>query len=267
MILRAVLSVLMVCLFAGTAKAQFVIENAKVVLAVSAGERVNGSVTIHNPSKEDASVRVYWEDFEYVAPYDGSKKFAASGTLNGSAGAWVNYTPQEFKIPAMGKQRIDYTVSVPQAVQGGHYGVLFFEKVDADPLTSTGVKIVYRTGALFFIEAKDKAKKGELQAIKSVDGKKIVADIVNQGDVVLVPRTTYYIMDETSYIVDRGDVAALYVPQGATASVEVNLPAGLKPGSYTCVINADLDEGDVAVNEVAFMKDAAGNIVIKDPRN
>ena len=262
--LRAFLSVLMVCLLTGTAKAQFVIENAKVVLAVSGGDRVNNSITIHNSSKEDEDVKVYWEDFEYVAPYDGSKKFAPAGTLPGSVSQWVNYTPQEFKIPGFGKQKVDFTVSVPENIKGGHYGVLFFEKLDTAQSIKTGIKIVFRTGALFFIEPKDKVKKAEIQGIKSVDGKKISANFVNQGDVVLVPRTTYYIMDASAYIIDRGEVGGLYVPAGAAAPFEVALPADLKPGTYTFVLNADLEEGDVAVNEVEFVKDTAGNITIKN---
>ena len=264
MFLRAFLSVVMVCLFAGTAKAQFVIENAKVVLAVSGGDRINNSITIHNPGKEDADVRVYWEDFEYVAPFDGSKKFAPAGALPGSPSQWVSYTPQEFKLPAFGKQKIDFTVSVPENIQGGHYGVLFFEKVDQAQSAKTGVKIIYRTGALFFIEAKDKVKKADFQEIRSLDGKKISASLVNQGNVILVPRTTYYIMDDSAYIIDRGEVAALYIPLGAAAPFDVALPASLKPGTYTFVLNADLEEGDVAVNEVEFVKDAAGNITINN---
>jgi len=264
--LRAFLSVLMVCLLTGTAKAQFVIENAKVVLAVSGGDRVNNSITIHNPTKEEADVKVYWEDFEYTAPFDGSKKFSPAGTLPGSASQWVNYMPQEFKIPGFGKQKIDFTVSVPADIQGGHYGVLFFEKVDLAQSNKTGIKIVFRTGALFFIEAKDSVKKADLQQIKVLDGKKITASFMNQSDVVLVPRTTYYIMDESAYIIDRGEVPTLYVPPGAVAPIEVVLPVSLKPGTYTFVLNADMEEGDVAVNEVEFMKDAAGNITIKDAR-
>jgi hypothetical protein len=262
MILRALLTAVMMCFFAGTVQAQFVIENAKVVLAVSGGERVDDAVTIHNPSKEDVNVRVYWEDFEYIAPYDGSKRFLPAGTMAGSASQWVSFTPQEFKIPAFGKQKIDFTVTVPEGMRGGHYGVLFFEKVDNGVLTSTGVKVVFRTGALFFIEAKDKTKKADFQDIRGVDGKKIAANFVNQGDVVLIPRTTYYIMDADAYIVDRGDVPALYVPVGTSAPVEVALPANLKAGTYTFVINADLEEGDVAVNEIGFVKDSSGNITI-----
>lgn len=264
MILRALLSVLMICCFAGTAKAQFVIENAKVVLAVSGGDRLNGSVTIHNPGKEPLDVRVYWEDFEYVPPYDGSKKFAAAGTLKGSAASWVNFSPREFNIPAFGKQKIDYTVSVPAGVKGGHYGVLFFEKVDPSAVTTTGVKIIYRTGALFFIEAKDKVKKAEFQPVTLVDGKKFSAPLMNQGDVVVVPHTTYYIMDATGYVVDRGDTGSLYLAPGATGTVEVDVPSGLKPGTYTFMLNADLEEGDVAVSEAEFVKDAAGNITINN---
>jgi hypothetical protein len=266
MMLRIILLLLMTSFFAGPVQAQFVIENAKVVLEVSGGDRKDGAVFIHNPSREEMNVRVYWEDFEYVAPYDGSKKFGAAGTLNRSAGAWVSYTPQEFKIPALGKQKIDYTITIPPTIEGGYYGVLFFEKVDASSLTTTGVQVVYRTGALFFIEAKDKVKKAEFQGLKIVDSKKFVTEFVNQGDVVLIPRMTYYIMDENALIVDRGDVPATYLPPAGAASIEIDVPLTLYSGTYTFVLNADLDEGDVAVSEVEFVKDAAGSITVNPAR-
>src|ERR1700679_3463586 len=128
MVLRIV--VLTLCLagiITGEAKAQLFLEDGKKVLAVSGGDHLNGSLLIHNTSSQQADVKVYWEDFEYKPPYDGSKNFLPAGTAPASASQWVIFSPQTFSIPAFGQQKVSYTVSVPAVIQAGHYGVLFFE--------------------------------------------------------------------------------------------------------------------------------------------
>ena len=252
--------------FVGTAKAQFFIEEGKVTLAVSGGERVSKSLIIHNTSTNSVLLKVYWEDFQYQAPYDGAKLFLAAGTAPGSASQWITYSPQEFTIPAFSQQKIDYMVTVPPKIEGGHYGVLFFEKAGDPVQDATGVRIVSRVGCLFFIEAKDKKKIAALQDIK-ISSSIVSGNFVNQGDVVLIPQMTYYIMDDQGVAADRGEIRKLYTPPGATASWEVSVISGLAAGHYTMVINADLEDGDVLVKEVDFVKDAKGVLTIGNVRD
>ena len=252
--------------FVGTAKAQFFIEEGKVTLAVSSGERVNKTLTIHNTSTESVPLKVYWEDFQYQAPYDGAKLFLAAGTAPGSASQWISYSPQEFTIPAFGQQKINYMVNVPAKIEGGHYGVLFFERAGDPVRDATGVKIISRVGCLFFIEAKDKKKIASLQDIK-ISSSIVSGKFVNQGDVVLIPQISYYIMDDQGVAADRGEISKLYIPPGATASWEIPVISGLAAGHYTMVINADLEDGDVVVKEVDFGKDAKGILTIGNVRD
>lgn len=247
---------------AGQAGAQFFIEEGKVVLPVSGGERVNKFITIDNTSKEAMDVKVYWEDFQYQAPFDGSKQFLPAGTAPGSASGWVQYMPQEFRIPPFGKQKIDYTVSVPQNVTGGHYGVLFFEKSAGSAADATGVKIVTRIGCLFFIEAKDSVKKASLGDVV-LAGNAVTGSLTNSGNVVLIPRTTYYMMDMSGMVVDRGELARLYVPPDGVASWKMTLPQGLAAGKYSLILNADLDEGDIVVKEITLDRNSSGEFVVE----
>jgi len=48
--------------------------------------------------------------------------------------------------------------------------------------------------------------------------------------------------------------------------VEISVLAGLAAGHYTMVINADLEDGDVVVKEVDFVKDASGSLLIGNIR-
>lgn len=252
--------------FAGTAKAQFFIEEGKVTLAVSGGERVSKTLTVHNTSNDSVSVRAYWEDFQYQAPYDGAKLFMAAGTAPGSASQWIAYSPQEFTLQPFGQQKVEYIVTAPSPMEGGHYGVLFFEKAGDPVRDATGVKIISRVGCLFFIETKDKKKTAALQDIK-ISSSIVSGTFVDQGDVVLIPQISYYIMDDQGVAVDRGEIKKLYVPPGAAAPWEIPLASSLAAGHYTMVINADLEDGDVLVKEVDFVKDASGSLSMGDVRD
>ena len=264
MIIRIVFLVLSaVGMLTAEAHAQLFLEQGKVTLAVSGGEHTNGSLLIHNTSSEPADVKVYWEDFEYKAPYDGTKNFLPAGTAPASASQWVTFSPQVFNLPAFGQQRVDYTVSVPSQIQEGHYGVLFFERSSDALMSDKGVTLVTRVGCLFFIEPKDKSKKASVQDI-GLKANTFTASFVNQGNVILIPRTTYYMMQEGGLVLLRGESKKLYVPPGASGTLEIPLKKKLDPGHYTLVINSDLEEGDVVVKEIGLVVDAAGQITIEN---
>jgi len=249
-------------LLTAEAHAQLFLEQGKITVSVSPGDHTNGTLLIHNTSSDVANIKVYWEDFEYKAPYDGSKDFLPAGTAPASASQWVAFSPQTFTLPAFGRQKIEYTISVPSTIQEGHYGVLFFER-SSDPLSSdAGLSLVTRVGCLFFIEPKNKSKKADLQNI-AVKGNGITANFLNQANVILIPRTTYYIMQDDGLVTLRGEAKKLYVPIGATAPLEIPLKKELKPGHYTLVVNSDLEEGDVVVKEIDLAVDAAGQLTIQ----
>jgi len=248
-------------MLATDANAQLFLEQGKVVIAVSPGEHTRGSLLIHNTSSDKSIVKIYWEDFEYKTPYDGTKEFLPAGTAPGSASQWVIFSPQVFTLPAFGRQKIDYTVTVPSTIKEGHYGVLFFER-SSDPLNSdTGVTLVTRVGCLFFIEPKEKNKKADLQNMGIKDSS-FTTTFVNQGNVVLIPHTTYYIMEGEGVVLIRGEAKKLYVPPGASASLEIPLKKKFKPGQYTLVVNSDLEDGDVVVKEIGLTVDPSGQLVI-----
>lgn len=257
------LVLVLVCSFGSTAKAQLFLEEGKVVLAVVPGERINKSITISNTTDQEISVRAYWQDFEYQSPYDGSKAFVPQGSTKLSASHMITFSPLDFKLPGFGKQKIDYTISVPQTAKGGYYGVLFLEKA-ADPLQAQmGLSLVTRVGSLFFIETKDKSKHSEVGNVQIVSDK-ITGTFKNLGNAILIPRMTYNVFDKEGLVADRGELKKLYVPPGASADWDVNLPTGLSAGEYVLVLNTDLDDGDVIVNEMSIAVDAAGHLKIEN---
>ena len=150
-------------LWANAACAQIFIEEGKVVLPIAPGERVERSLLVHNTSDQTINVRAYWEDFHYVAPFDAAKQFLPAGTSPDSFFTWVKSSPQNFTLPAFGKQKISIVFDVPPQIKGGHYGVLFFENESQGRIQEKGVNIVTRVGSLFFLEPENKVKASRIE--------------------------------------------------------------------------------------------------------
>ncbi len=252
---------LTICL-AGPVHAQFLVEQGKLNITVSGGDRINNVVTIHNTTNQEQGVKVYWEDFEYKSPYDGEKNFLPVGTGSAnSAASMVTFSPQEFTLSPLSKKDVECTISVPVDYNAGHYGILFFERTSDPYKDSTGMSIVTRVGTLFFIEPKDVERKADLKNLKQ-DVASLSGEFHNMSTIILIPQISYYIMDKEGVVADRGELKKLYVPSGVVANWKIPLPEKLTPGAYSMVINADLEEGSVVVKEAGLIKDASGAFTV-----
>ena len=281
-----------------TTFAQLLLEEGKVTLNVHPGETVMNSLSVHNTSPDESiGVKVYWEDFVYVPPFDGKKNFLPPGATDYSLNKWISFSPTEFTLAPNTKKKITYSMKIPRNIQGGYYGVLFFEQASNNKQETTGVRLISRVGCLFFVEAKDKIKKARVSDIKfvielpsskqnsktlaSVDsasksfrvGKEklnnnhMEGNFSNSGNIVLIPEGVYYFMSKEDTIVDRGEIKKLYLPPKGIGTFTVDLPNNLKEGKYTLVITFDLQEGDSVVKEIDFSKGPSSQIKILQERD
>lgn len=241
--------------------ASIFLEQGKIVRQMVPGESISGTVVVHNTANEPDKVKVYWEDFEYEPPYDGSKKFLPAGTSPLSCASWVKFSPQELEIPPFGRAEISYVANAPQDLAGGRYGVLFFEKADPEQDPKTGMILVSRVGTLFFMESSNRSKQAGITDI-AVSAKGLSAHFENRGNVIVIPDGTYYVVDAEGVAVDRGEVPKIYVPPGTTAEYGFDFGKELDAGKYTIVLTVDLQEQDVMVKEIDFEKDAQSGVKV-----
>lgn len=233
--------------------AQVFLEDGKVKLSVSPGENVAGKLILHNTSDKDVNMKVYWEDFVYKPPYDGSKEFLPRGTGSHSAADWVNVTTKTLMFGPFAKRTVSYSVNVPDDIRQGHYGVLFFENETTRLDSAKGVNIVTRVGCLFFIEPEMKIKKSVLKDFQ-FSGRKLTASFTNLGNVIVIPDGTFYVIDQDGMVFDRGEIAKIYLPPDQTADYPLTLNRDLDPGVYTLVMTISLEDDDVFVKEIDFEK-------------
>jgi len=260
------LSTLFLISISSTVGAQVFLEDGKVKLSVSPGENVAGKIVVHNTADEDVNMRVYWEDFEYKFPYDGSKEFLPKGTSSHSAADWVNVTTQTLMFGPFAKRTVSYTVNVPSDIRQGHYGVLFFENEAEQFDSAKGIDIVTRIGCLFFIEPKNKIKKVDLSDFQ-FEGKKLMASFKNLGNVILIPDGTFYVIDQDGMVFDRGAIAKIYLPPDESADYPITFNRDLDPGAYTLVMTITLEDDDVFVKEIDFEKNYPSGFKITEIRD
>jgi len=249
------------------ALAQLVIEQGKVREVVKPGQTLTGSITVHSRAKEEVNVVTYWEDFIYTPPYDGTKKFMPAGTVDNSNAGWVSFSPRQFSLSPFSKRQVNYTINVPAKASGGYYGVLLFEKRGKnEPVNGLAVKIVSRVASLFFLETTDRQKEAELGGF-SADGENLKGKIHNSGNVVLVAKGIYYVMDKSGVAVDRGELNGLYLPPSAEGDFSIPLIKELPVGPLTVVLTVDLEDDVSRVAEIDLEKDSDGTYKIIKTRN
>lgn len=263
---RFILCVPVLLTLCGPAYAQIFLEEGKVKVDVVPGENVAGKLTLHNTSDQDVDVKVYWEDFVYTPPFDGSKEFLPKGTTDFSVAGWANVPSRTLMFGPYAKRTVSYSINVPEDIRQGHYGVLFFEKEAGAIEGKTGLNVVTRVGCLFFIEPKNKTKKAKIQNFRFA-GKALTADFTNAGNVILIPDGTFYVINQEGMVFDRGQMQKVYLPPGKTAEYPLMLNRDLDPGTYTLVMTVDLNEGDVLVKEIDFKKDYSSGLNIIEIRD
>lgn len=263
---RICLGILLLSGITSMAYAQVFLEDGKVKLSVSPGETIAGKLTLHNTLDQNVNMRVYWEDFDYKPPYDGSKDFLPRGTGSYSAASWVNVSTKTLMFGPFAKRTVSYSINVPDDMRQGHYGVLFFENEEKQIDSTRGVNIVTRVGCLFFIEPEEKIKEVELKGFE-FRGKELTAIFTNLGNVILIPDGTFYVIDQDGMVFDRGEIAKIYLPPDKSADYRLTLNRDLDPGAYTLVMTVTLEDDDVFVREIDFNKDDSSEFNIIEIRD
>jgi len=249
--------IIALCLFCScvsAAKAQLMIEEGKIKKVFRPGEKIADTLTLHNTSSEPLDIAIYLEDFEYVKPYeDGAKKFFPAGTVERSAASWISYQPKELHLAPQERYQLNYTVSVPEDASGGYYCVMFFENGSRHKVTQgqIGLSIVARVGSLFFLESQDRIKKISFEK-SSITDHTISGVLTNEGNVNLVLKCLYYILDSNGVPVDRGESKKYYMPPAGTMNFVQEISSEIAAGDYTAVLTFDLEDGVSSVQELSF---------------
>jgi len=227
------------------------ISQSKIRLTMAPGQVKYGDIIVENPSSESKSMRIYLEDWYYITGGDGTKEFAPVGTMTNSCSSWISFSPSEFTLPPFGKQRISYTIKMPEGSSGGYYSAMFFENT-AGSFGSQGgevgaaVNLVIRIAGLFYVEAQGSVKR-EAQinnlTLKRDDASSplnISLDLYNTGNTDITTSTTYNLMSSNGRVYARGSLNDSYTFPKDKAKLTANWKDQIPKGDYDLVFTVDL---------------------------
>jgi len=227
------------------------LSQAKLRLTIAAGQTKYGDIVIENPSSEPKPMRIYLEDWYYTQGGDGSKEFAPLGTMTRSCSSWISFSPSEFTLPAFGKQRVNYTIKVPEDSSGGYFSAMFFENSAGSFSTQAQavgaeVNLIVRIASLFYIEVQNTVKRSadisnlSVKKDSSNNSLSIGLDLYNSGNVDITTNTTYNLMSSTGRVYARGSLSDSYTFPKDKAKLTAVWKDSIPKGIYDLVFTIDL---------------------------
>lgn len=243
-----------VSFFVSTAQAEKLpfMNQSKIRVVVSPGERAFGEITLDNPTAEAKSMRLYLEDWYYLPEGTGAKEFLPANSIPTSACSWITFSPADVTVPAFGKQRINYSVNVPVDATGARFATLFFETLISKGTLSgsgrsAGLDVNVRVATLFYVEVKGttqrmaKISNLNIQPSKDVKGSlDITLDFENTGNTDITTSGNFSLMNNEGLVSARGAFNSVYAFPGGKGNFLGIWKNKIPAGDYDLVITIDL---------------------------
>lgn len=119
------------------------------ILNLSHGQKIDQEVTIQNKGNETANMEIYSVDASANA--DGAFTLMEKGRRE-DVGGWVKLPVKSVAIPANSKISLPFSIEVPSLVlPGDHVGGIAVEQNNKTDLSTSGVKLIKRTGVRIYI--------------------------------------------------------------------------------------------------------------------
>jgi hypothetical protein len=248
------------CLIAPLCSYPLRIDNPKMRVKLSADKSASGTITVDNPTTETVSVKVYLEDFTYVAPFDGTKDFTSRGTTKRSISNMITFSPEQFTLEPYASRQVNFIISPKNSFDETLGGVLFFEtSIGTTVKEGQSIDVLGRLGALIFVDPQAGTKSLSVSE-PIVSGESFTAMASNNGKVFVDAAGGFYIVDDNGTVYDRGSVNELFLMPGDKTAMKFNLSKALPSGRYTAVLTFDLQDGDVSTKEVDFSVSSSGSM-------
>lgn len=222
----------------------------KVDINVVPGETRTGIITVENKGGNPARVLCYITDLGM--DQQGNLTFPDGGKLPFSCESWMLVNPEDFTLSQGSNQRVRYTFKVPEDASGTYLASIFFHTKPQDMTKGSGSKLSVRVGTIFVINVTGTGyKSGELTSLSmNSTGKDNVAQVElgfkNKGNLLLRPKGTVEIKNESGWIVDKlvvnEDNQAVLPFSERLIRIPIN---NIKPGNYD--LNATVDYGGAEI--------------------
>lgn len=236
-------------------------------ISVPPGGAKSGAITVENKSDDPMDVKAYIEDWVYTA--DGGKTFKPAGTTPLSCAKWITINPQKFHLEPKGKLGVQYTISVPQDAEGGHYAVIFFESALNEAEATEGnvvVRFSGRIGSIIYQETEGKVNKvGSITSFTSGrpdqnNPLEFKITLKNEGNTHILANGILNIMDKDGNVLGKKEFGPINTLSGETRECKAEWLGELPEGTYDAIATLDIGGGAPLVAETVLTVSSSGAI-------
>ncbi len=208
---------------------------------VSPGGDITEVVSVYNLDKtHQLRIKAYTGD--WFLSRDGKIMYEKSGKLSLSCSPWITINPAEFNVPPDGKVDVRITVSVPDTIKKGHWGVVFFESVPIPGAWVPTIRIAGRIGLTVYVSPGNVSYMGGEITSLNYSKDTVEMGFLNNGDIWLKPKLILRaIKPDGSTIVDS--TKPVLVLPGYQRILKI--PFSLKKGDYTLQVDVDYGGSEI----------------------
>jgi len=205
---------------------------------VTFGGITTEKITVKNIDREKPlRIKAYTGD--WLLNEDGKIYYLEPGRVSFSCSPWISINPREFTIPPGGNKEVRVTLDIPK-IQGGYWGVVFFEAVPIPSEWTPTIRVSGRIGLTVYVSSGDGLlKRGELTSL-IIANKEVKICFKNEGNIWLRPSVKLYIKKGEKEVYKDSIINNVVLPNFERIFT-FDLKNKLKKGLYT--FTADIDYG------------------------
>lgn len=123
---------------------------SKIELTGSPGTTQDFSINVQNSGREDQNLKIYFNDY-YISP-ENTFVYKEPGHYSYSCAKWLKSQENKIEVPTGATAKANFDLTVPKKAEpGGHYAVIFFEKIPKESEGQTAAQAVPRVGVVMLV--------------------------------------------------------------------------------------------------------------------
>ena len=202
-------------------------------LLMRPGDTATYSLAVFSKNTPDQQIEVSLAD--WVSDETGAVKIYQPGVLAHSAAHWINVALDPFNLKANSSHEIKFSVTIPDdnALQGSYWSALSF-KTKPIPVKKQGITTLVSTRALAVVYVTIQGTEKPAAALQGVSlvtakegGRKLVADVVNKGNVYLRLNGELRFVNAKGEVVKRAPLPERVLLRDGLVRYELPVPADL----------------------------------------
>jgi len=256
-LIRSFIIIFLTLALALSAKANVIVTNGLThIHTLQEGMVESGYIGLENPTDKIQRVRIYINDYSHNCK--GESLFDAPGVNNRTNSNWLKLGVTEVVIPPNTKNRVNYSVNVPDSEEfdGTYWSVIFVEVVDDLDTANLMQNFSVRTKIRYAIQIITNIGEGEgLLKFTEIDYQKetnqVRLHVTNEGSRLQKPEIKIQVYDNNDDLVTEVEARAQKIYPGYCKQYVV--PLELEKGKvYKGVVIADSGGEDVFGLNVSF---------------